>query len=320
MSAPRASFSSPVADHVEAARLARLDLDRRRRSRGGTISCSRIALPAARASGEASAASSSARSEARDPRAAATSACSDAVRVPPPSRSGVGACSSRRGPRSDDRHCGGRGRRGGRRRGGRSSRRGPRSTIGPRARRGRRGAVGPVVAVAVGRSSRGVGAGNGVAAAASRFGAAPPSADRGRGHDPGGLGAHAEDAPAARGEDLEVEVVEPGTEGFARLAQRLFDGLAGELAIFAHVSVVSLVGSGVRGVPGGSSCQPMISCRHPSGSPHVCSDQVVVAFARGSAGCGLGRTPASSRGSGTSRPSPTIRYCWMIEKSVATIQ
>ena len=140
------------------------------------------------------------------------------------------------------------------------------------------------------------------------------------GHDPGGFGAHAEDAPAARGEDLEVQVVELGTEGFARLAQRLFHGLAGELAIFAHVSVVSLVGSGVRGVPGGSSCQPMISCRHPSGSPHVCSDQVVVAFARGSAGCGLGRTPAARPRIGNIPPHPTIRYCWMIEKSVATIQ
>ena len=57
----------------------------------------------------------------------------------------------------------------------------------------------------------------------------------GRGHDAGRLGAHAQHAPAAGGQDLEVEVVEAGhAEGFARGAQGLFDALAGELLVIAH--------------------------------------------------------------------------------------
>jgi hypothetical protein len=54
------------------------------------------------------------------------------------------------------------------------------------------------------------------------------------GHDPGGLRAHAEDAPAARGQDLEVQIVELGPKGFARQAKGLLDGLSGEFAVLTH--------------------------------------------------------------------------------------
>jgi hypothetical protein len=63
-----------------------------------------------------------------------------------------------------------------------------------------------------------------------------------RGDDPGGLGAHAQDAAAALGEDLEVEVAEADPEQVAGRLDGLLDGLAGELLVLAHVSVVSLVG------------------------------------------------------------------------------
>ena len=97
------------------------------------------------------------------------------------------------------------------RRGGRSSRRG----------RGRR---------AAGRRAAGGGAGSGTAAAASRFGRGAAERGARRGHDPGGLGAHAQDAPAAGRQDLEVEVVELGTERLAGELECLLDGLAGEFA------------------------------------------------------------------------------------------
>ena len=50
-------------------------------------------------------------------------------------------------------------------------------------------------------------------------------AERGarRGNDPGRLGAHAEDAPAAGREDLEVQVVELGTERLAGELECLLD-------------------------------------------------------------------------------------------------
>jgi hypothetical protein len=56
----------------------------------------------------------------------------------------------------------------------------------------------------------------------------------GRSDDPGGLRAHAQDASAAGRQDLEVEVVQVRTEGLAGEFQGLFDGLAGEFAVFAH--------------------------------------------------------------------------------------
>jgi hypothetical protein len=56
----------------------------------------------------------------------------------------------------------------------------------------------------------------------------------GRCHDPGRLGAHTEDASATRGQDLEIEVIELGTELLASRAQRLFDGLAGEFLVRTH--------------------------------------------------------------------------------------
>jgi hypothetical protein len=54
------------------------------------------------------------------------------------------------------------------------------------------------------------------------------------GYDPGRLRAHAQDAPTARGQDLEVEVVELGTKRLASEAQGFLDGLASEFLVFAH--------------------------------------------------------------------------------------
>jgi hypothetical protein len=63
--------------------------------------------------------------------------------------------------------------------------------------------------------------------------------------DPGGFGAHAQHAPAAGGQDLEVEFVETNAELFPSSAQGFLDRLAGEFVISVakgcHVSVVSLV-------------------------------------------------------------------------------
>ena len=204
-----------VAEDVEPARLAGLDVDRGRRTRCGARSCSRITLPAASASGDASAASSSARSVAT--RAAGG-------RRPRPPR-GRGRSSSRAGRGAGRRGAPGRGRtssaagRGdlavaGRRRSrgaavaaaavGRVRSRGagprravvaPRAAVadrgagrdqpprssrrGPRSRRrGRHARRSPAAvrrAVALARRQ----AGSGRAAAASRFGAAPPSSLRG---------------------------------------------------------------------------------------------------------------------------------------------
>ena len=52
-----------------------------------------------------------------------------------------------------------------------------------------------------------------------------------RGQDPGGLRAHPQDATAARGQDLEVEIVEADPERLAREPQGLFDTLAGDFAV-----------------------------------------------------------------------------------------
>ena len=102
MSAPRASFSSPVPTTLR--RLVSPESTSTAASKPRcTINCSRIALPAARASGEASAASSSARSEAR----------TRARRLlrPAPMRSGFRRLRSGLGParrgggRGHDRHC-----------------------------------------------------------------------------------------------------------------------------------------------------------------------------------------------------------------------
>jgi hypothetical protein len=101
------------------------------------------------------------------------------------------------------------------------------------------------------RGCRGVALGGGAAQGGTR-----------RGNDPGRLGTHAENAAAAGRQNLEVQVVELRAEGLARLAQRLLDGLAGELPVGTHVSVFSLVGSGVRALPGGSSGLPRMSWRH----------------------------------------------------------
>ena len=104
----------------------------------------------------------------------------------------------------------------------------------------------------------------------------------GRGHDPGRLRAHAQDAAAAGGEDLEVEVREPDAERVAGGLDRLFDGLAGELLVLAHVSVVSLVARFGFGWAGSSSGRTGPD-RRPSSAPR-CSwaGRVRAAWAGGS--------------------------------------
>jgi hypothetical protein len=56
----------------------------------------------------------------------------------------------------------------------------------------------------------------------------------GRCDNSGRLGAHAEDAPAARGQDLEIELVQANREFLASVAKGLLDGLAGELTVRTH--------------------------------------------------------------------------------------
>jgi hypothetical protein len=66
------------------------------------------------------------------------------------------------------------------------------------------------------------------------------------GQNPGGLGAHAQDTPTARGQDLEIELVEAHSKFVSGPAQSLLHRLPGEFAVCvaksSHVSVVSLVG------------------------------------------------------------------------------
>ena len=282
-------------------------------------------MPAARASGDASAASRSARSAASDPRAAATSAASEARQAgrAATGRSPLAIVAARpvvRGA-AGDRH--GVGRRGaGGRRGAAGGHRGGRRADGRRAvgrragrssRRGGRSSPGSVVAARRGGRQRRGGGG-------LTLGRRSAQRRARRGDDPGGLGAHAEDAPAARRQDLEVEVVELRAEGLSGQLERLLDGLAGELLVLAHVSVVSLVGPDGPARGGGSSCRPWSSCRRRSGWPHASLGLVVVASTPGSGACAPSRTRAFGRTAGTCRPNPTIRYCWMIEKIVAVIQ
>ena len=214
----------------------------------------------------ASAASSSARSIASEPRAVATAATSAADSSEPP-RAGR---SSRRGRGRRGRR---RGRRGG---GGRSSRAGRSSAAGAggRRRRGRRPGGRPAAAVAVRRgagrgrgrrtarspysrrgprSSRGGGAGSGVDSAASRLGAAPPRALR------GAATIRAGSAPMPRTPRLpgvrisKSRSPSPTPNCVAGGLDGLLDGLAGELLVLAHVSVVSLVGRSACGWAGSST-------------------------------------------------------------------
>ena len=207
------------------------------------MSVSRISLPAASASGVASAASSSARSMASEPRAVVTAATSAADsselwargrargavvaaraavvaagRAVVAARGAVAAAGVllgravrgvlARGRRARGRRGAGRGRR--------TSRRGGRS---PSDR--------AVLA-------RGRGAGSGVASAASRLGAAPPSALRGAATIRAGSAPMPRTPREPGREDLEVEVPEADPERVAGGLDGLLDGLAGELLVFAH--------------------------------------------------------------------------------------
>jgi hypothetical protein len=61
-----------------------------------------------------------------------------------------------------------------------------------------------------------------------------PERGEGRGHDPGRLGAHAENPATARREDLEIEAAEFHPELLARCANGLLDGLACEFLVRTH--------------------------------------------------------------------------------------
>ena len=274
-------------------------------------------MPAASASGDASAASRSARSAASEPRAAATSAASDAVRSDGAPAAAVGATRAavvaarravvrggRTGRTRRGRHRGRRRQPRSRPRGApaeRSSRRGAvvaraassrgrSSRRGPRSSRAARSSRGPVVARP--RSSRGGAGGSGVRGRglALRRGAAERRARRG--DDPGGLGAHAEDAAAARRQDLEVEVVELGAE---RLAGEPCSASSTVLPVNSWYALMSasspssaltapLAGAD-RLVGRGASCRR----RSRIGAP-LAVDLAGVASRPGSAACGRRRT------------------------------
>src|SRR6185312_10982480 len=68
----------------------------------------------------------------------------------------------------------------------------------------------------------------------------PAQLGSGRGQDARRLGAHAQDAPAAGCQDLEVEVVEPDAEGLTGQLQGLLDGLAGEFLVRAGAAHLRL--------------------------------------------------------------------------------
>jgi hypothetical protein len=100
-------------------------------------------------------------------------------------------------------------------------------------------AVRPIVSIARGRGKRDLGRGLALGGSATERGL-------GGGQNAGRLGAHAQDAPGARSEDLEVEIAEVYSELLTGHSDGLFDRLAGEfavsVAIGSHVSVVSLAG------------------------------------------------------------------------------
>ena len=229
-----------------------------------------------------------------------------------PARSGARSAPRRRGGRDRGRdRSRGRDRRGAGR--GRGRRRGPR----------RRGAAAVAVvasaAVADRRGPRAAAAAAAARAAASRFGAAPPSAER------GAATIRAGSAPMPRTPRLpgvrisKSRSSSPTPNVLAGAAQRLLDGLAGELLVRTHVSVVSLVGpGGPRSRWSDRRGRPVRLARRWSsapGRPLACVGSAAGARRPGSAACGPRRRPGSSRRAGTSPPQPTIRYCWTIEKS-----
>ena len=112
---------------------------------------------------------------------------------------------------------------------------GPVTVLAPRAAIAIPIAGGPVTVLAAraailarGRGRQGLGLGS-----LALGGRAPEGAAR-RGHDAGGLGAHAQDPAAAGGEDLEVEVGKTDPELVAGPLDGLFDRLAREFLVLAH--------------------------------------------------------------------------------------
>ena len=311
MSAPSASFSSPSATTLRRL-VSPVSTSTRTSNPRWPISCSRIALPAASASGDASAASRSARSAASEPRAAATSAASEADRSAEPPRFGARSRSSRAGPvvatgRAVATRAGRRDAAGGRRGAGGRSPRGwsSRRPVVARAVVAARAAVGAAVVPrpVVARSARAAGAAA-TAAAASRFGAAPPSADR------GAATIRAGSAPMPRTPRLPgVRISKSRSLSSAPNSSRAsLSASSTDLPVNSWYSLMSASSpSSALAAPlavADRRCRPWSSCRRRSGWPHACSDRVVVASHRESRGVVGGEAAASSRRTGTCRPSP----------------
>ena len=148
----------------------------------------------------------------------------------------------------------------------------------------------------------------------------------GSGQDAGGLGAHAQHAPAARGQDLEVELVEADAELVAGAAQGLLDGLAGELAVCvaigSHVSVVSLAGLRAGAYSAGQLRPPMPSAPPACAGwpPATCLHSAGSGMVTGNLGVWFWAKAGFQPNSGNIEPQPTIRNCWTIEKSEVAIQ
>ena len=139
-----------------------------------------------------------------------------------------------------------------------------------------------------------------------------------RGDDPRGLGAHAQHAPAARGQYLEVELVEAGdVERLARHAQCLLDGLACEFLVFAHRRLPRrLVRPRWRAglmVPAARSLALRLSGSSRRSRAAVCAGCGGLGGGTGKRGWWSRAKPGVQPKIGNSDPQPAIRYCWTIE-------
>src|SRR5438093_616763 len=148
-----------------------------------------------------------------------------------------------------------------------------------------------------------------------------------RGQDARRLGAHAQHTPAARGEDLEVQVVEPDAERLTGEAEGLLDGLAGELAVrgggahrrlprrpwrprWRSVAFADAVrsrddrsGLGCAGAPAGRAV-----------------DVGAVGTATGKRGLWSTANAGVRPKSGNIPPQPVVKNCWTIWYKVDTIR
>src|SRR5439155_16140570 len=142
----------------------------------------------------------------------------------------------------------------------------------------------------------------------------------GRRDDAGWLGAHAQHASAARGQDLEIEVVERRhTEGLARVPQSLLDGLSREFLVASgHLRLPRrlvrprcLDGLTVP-AEGSSGRLP----RSVGGAVDDVEPEADAAAVTGNRGVWSAAKDGVHPNSGKSEPQPTIRYCCPIENRV----